>query len=186
MKRLAALFAPLLLTAFFPAGASAVTLQTKILPGSATHLLRYPSEIVTIEGAIVLAEEAQQRWTFDFRQMTTDGTPGGTCKADDRSGCFRIPHNKVLVLTDVEWSMYNLSAGPIWLNLFIQNVHDAGARQPVMSTAGAIEGYAVRGGRWEHLSGGIVISSEGYPLAILEGGAVPEKVFLRGYLAPDK
>lgn len=151
--------------------AAAPALVRDVNTASATHLGRKASEMVSLSGLFNNSGE------IFFLRTVPDGT----------STTFTIPAGKVLIITDVNWTIEAGNPGTITrLNLRVENLANPALFRNVFDSTLTLNsaGFNVSN---ERLTSGIVVSSAAKITAnvTMPTGAL-RSLFLIGYLAPEE
>jgi hypothetical protein len=113
--------------------------------------------------------------------------PDGTQSAD----VFRIPDERVLVVTDLDWYFFQGQPGTTQvLRVNVENLADASKKRRAFESTIRLNSDAA-GGASEHMTTGFAVSSKARVcLEILSGPIGPplriSKVLMRGYLVDDR
>ena len=133
---------------------------------------------------------------IDFIRLFPDGT-SGQCNPSTLAGCFRVPADRVLIVTDVDWQYDGDTAGEHTLLLFIENQANPAMRSNVHVSVINVDpsnfGGKRVGGASEQMTSGFVVSPGARITADLDpdGSRVAEtgtitNIILRGYLGLDQ
>lgn len=150
-----------------------------------THMGQKASEHVTLEVVGGVTGGCGPA-LLDFVRVLPDGTTD--------PGFFRVPRQRVLVVTDVDWQYIHPSgaagAGRIQiLRLVIENLGDGGSIRAFESTV-TLSSLG-EGGQSESMTSGFVVSSAARICPdVFPGPLGPpsglQHLIVRGYLAPDR
>ena len=151
--------------------AAAPALVRDVNAGSATHLGRKASEMVSLSGLFNNSGE------IFFNRTVPDGT----------ATTFTIPAGKVLIITDVNWMIEAGNPGTVTrLNLRVENLANPALFRNVFDSTLTLNSAGMNVSN-ERLTAGIVVSSAAKITANLNipTGAL-RSLFLIGYLVPEE
>ena len=151
--------------------AAAPALVRDVNAASATHLGRKASEMVSLSGLFNANGE------IFFLRTLPDGT----------SSTFTIPAGKVLIITDINWTIEAGNPGTVTrLNLRVENLANPALFRNVFDSVLTLNSAGLNVTN-ERLTAGIVVSSAARITANLNipTGAL-RSLFLIGYLAPEE
>lgn len=120
---------------------------------------------------------------IDFVRTFPDGGAGAEP--------FRIPEDRVLVATDVDWYYFDGTPGIVQvLRLFVENLADPEKRRKVFESAAQLNGLGV-GGANARMTSGFLVSSDARLCVDVTPGPLGtplrlSKLLVRGYLVAER
>jgi hypothetical protein len=143
-----------------------------------THMGRKPRDHVTL--AAVLSDNTQDMTKdIDFIRIFPNA------RADQAPQWFRIPQNRFLVITDVDWRCDSGIPGSTQtLSIFIQNIQNQSRRHKVFESTIQLNAEGRGGISYSMMSGFVVSFQARINVNLFPVGANIASLILRGYLVP--
>ncbi len=149
----------------------------RLVASSTGHLGRNPSDQVVLQWA----------GGTEFVALFPDGTQQRPDPTNLHHCCYRVPDNRVLVITDVDWSYSGGRPGQTQrLRLSVNNLARPTLRTFPYQTVLTLD-ESGQGGSSQSLTSGFVLSSKArLGFDVIPGGGTVQAIVVRGYLALDR